>query len=293
MDWGFIFRGSNMKFNQSYAILYIPDEKPTEEAITRSTHMCIAAHHDDIEIMSYDGIVQCYESPSEWFFGVVVTNGSGSARKGVYEKFTDIMMMDIRKQEQIKAAEIGRYGALAMLDYSSRDAKDSQNDTIENDLMMLIQKAQPRILYTHNLADKHDTHIGVATKVIRALRKLDPKDRPHQVLGCEVWRGLDWMLDQDKVVLDASHHPDLASDLIKVFDSQISGGKRYDLATLGRRFANATYLTSHQVDQSNQVIYAMDLTPLILDDTLDISTFVISYIERFKNDVMSKINKMI
>ncbi len=282
-----------MMLKQKHAVVFIPDQNPIEKAISRTTHMCIAAHHDDIEIMAYDGIVQCYESQSDWFFGVVVTNGSGSARTGAYEQFTDQMMMDIRKEEQIKAARLGRYGALAMLDYSSHDTKDPMNQSIIDELMMLIQKAKPRILYTHNLADKHDTHIGVATKVIKALRKLDPKDRPHQVLGCEVWRGLDWMLDEDKVTLDASLNPSLATELIEVFDSQISGGKRYDLATMGRRLANATYFTSHQVDQSNQLIYAMDLTPLIQDDHLDITAYVVSYIERFKADVISKINKMI
>jgi hypothetical protein len=57
------------------------------------------------------------------------------------------------------------------------------------------------------------------------------------VLGCEVWRDLDWLLDSDKVALDSSAKPELAAALLKVFDSQISGGKRYDLATLGRRAA--------------------------------------------------------
>jgi LmbE family N-acetylglucosaminyl deacetylase len=282
-----------MKLNQKNAVLFIPDRQPVEKAISRSTHMCIAAHHDDIEIMAYDGIIKCYESESDWFFGVVVTNGSGSARTGAYAKYTDQMMMDIRKEEQIKAATLGRFGALAMLDYSSAETKDPKNDVIIDEIAMLIRKAQPQVLYTHNLADKHDTHIGVATKVIRALRKLDPKERPNRLYGCEVWRGLDWMLDEEKITLDASSNPSLATALIEVFDSQIAGGKRYDLATMGRRLANATYYTSHQVDQSNQLIYAMDLTPLMLDDQLDITTYVTSYIDRFKHDVMNKIQKMI
>ena len=51
--------------------------------------------------------------------------------------------------------------------------------------------------------------------------------------------------------------------LLGVFDSQVCGGKRYDLATMGRRRANATYLASHGVDESTSLIFGMDLTPLM------------------------------
>lgn len=282
-----------MKLVKPTASFFIPDHKPIEEAVSRTTHMSIAAHHDDIEIMAYDGISQCLNHENKWFFGVVVTNGSGSARTGIYQHYTDQMMMDIRKEEQKKAAYLGDYGALALLDYSSNETKDPHNTIIVDELSELILKAHPEVLYTHNLADKHDTHIGVATKVIKAIRQLYPHQRPHKLYGCEVWRGLDWMMDDEKIAFDASHHANLAQALVEVFDSQIAGGKRYDLATIGRRLANATYYTSHQVDQSNQLIYAMDLTPLIQDDHLNIEEYVTGYIDRFKMDVINKIKKMI
>jgi hypothetical protein len=37
----------------------------------------------------------------------------------------------------------------------------------------------------------------------------------------------------------------------------------------------------------------MDLTPLIVDDTLDIEAYVTSFIQRFKDDVSLKIKKML
>lgn len=282
-----------MKLKNPNALIYIPDEVEIEKAMTRTTHMCIAAHHDDIEIMAYDGILRCFEDQEQWFFGVVVTDGSGSARTNQYAHYTHPMMMEVRKEEQIKAASIGHYGALAMLDYPSSEVKDPHNKFIVHELSALIQKAHPKILYTHNFADKHDTHIGVSVKVIHAIRALKPEERPEKVYGCEVWRGLDWMLDDEKIVMDTSGHPKLAQELLEVFDSQIAGGKRYDHATIGRRLANATFFTSHNVDQSNQLMYAMDLTPLILDDNLDIIDYVTRYIDHFKKDVISKISKMI
>ncbi len=282
-----------MKLLKLTAEYFVFDGKPVEEAINRTTYMSIAAHQDDIEIMAYDGILKCFNQPEEWFFGVVVTNGSGSARDGEYKNYTDEDMIAIRKLEQKKAAFIGEFGALALLDHPSKEVKNPKNTEIVDEMLMLLNHAKPKVLYTHNLADKHDTHIGVTTKVIRALRKMDKKNRPEKVYGCEVWRNLDWMVDKEKVSFDVSGHPNLAASLVEVFDSQIVGGKRYDLAALGRRLANATFSESHFVDKSNAVSLAMDLTPLIINDELDITTYVLEYIERFKKDVQDRISKML
>lgn len=282
-----------MKLLKPTAEFFVYDGKSIDEAINRTTHMSIAAHQDDIEIMAYDGILQCFNNPDQWFFGVVVTNGSGSARDGEYKNYTDEEMIQIRKLEQKKAAFIGEFGALALLDHPSSEVKNPQNDEIVDELLKLLNAAKPKILYTHNLADKHDTHIGVVTKTIQAVRKMAPKDRPEKVYGCEVWRDLDWMVDEDKIRFDVSGHPNIAASLVEVFDSQIIGGKRYDLATMGRRLANATYSESHFVDKATAVSVAMDLTPLILDDGLDMKTFVLDQIEKFKKDVEKRVAKML
>jgi hypothetical protein len=147
-------------------------------------------------------------------------------------------------------------------------------------------------VYTHNLADKHDTHIGVTIKVIEAIRSLPASQRPRKLYGCEVWRDLDWMLDEDKVTFNCSACENLQMALVGVFDSQVSGGKRYDQATMGRRRAHATYHASHETDITTGLTFAMDLTPLIENITLDISAFTQSYITRFARDVAQRINKM-
>jgi len=74
-----------------------------------------------------------------------------------------------------------------------------------------------------------------------------------------------------------------------VFASQIGGGKRYDLATLGRRAANATFFKSHATDHCTQVIFGMDLTPIVADESKDILDFVCGHIERFHADVRQKL----
>ena len=141
------------------------------------------------------------------------------------------------------------------------------------------------------VADKHDTHIGVVVAVIQALRELPKAKRPVKVIGCEVWRDLDWLADAKKVVMDVSGHDKLAAKLNGLFDSQIAGGKRYDLATLGRRSANATFFNSHATDTATQVIFGMDLTPLVQHATLDIVDFTANFIEEFRSDVKTKLSR--
>ena len=131
------------------------------------------------------------------------------------------------------------------MDYSSAEVKDGENRAPVDDLILLFENAQPQYVYTHNLADKHPTHVAVAMRTIQALRKLPVDQKPGHVYGCEVWCSLDWMLDEDKIVFDTSNHKNLQASLLGVFDSQASGGKRYDLATMGRQRANATYYASH------------------------------------------------
>jgi LmbE family N-acetylglucosaminyl deacetylase len=201
-------------------------------------------------------------------------------------------MIQVRKVEQKKAASLGKFGALALLDYPSREVKDKDNEVVVREMAEIIRLSLPDVIYTHNLADKHDTHIGVVTKVIKAIRSLPKNTRPNQLLGCEVWRDLDWLNDEEKVYLDVSNRPDLASDLVEVFESQIIGGKRYDKAAIGRRLANATFSSSHAVDESDALTYAMDLTPLINNDELNVVDFISNTIDRFKENVTGKIEKM-
>jgi len=87
-------------------------------------------------------------------------------------------------------------------------------------------------------------------RAIAALRSVREETRPRAVYGCEVWRDLDWLPDQDKRPLPVSARSNIAAALVGVFDSQVSGGKRYDLATAGRRLAHATYFASHSTTRN-------------------------------------------
>lgn len=281
-----------MKFSQPAADVFVPDNSlPPPAALARTTHLCIAAHQDDIEIMAYHGIAECFGRTDRWFGGVVVTNGAGSPRTGAYAELTDEQMQAVRRDEQRQAATLGGYGIQLQLAHPSAAVKDPADAAVQADLAAIFAVTTPEVVYLHQPADKHDTHIAVLTHALKALRALPPARRPKRVLGCEVWRDLDWLCDADKVLLDVSAHPELAAALVGVFDSQISGGKRYDLAAAGRRLANATFHTSHATDKCQAITWAMDLTPLVLDPALAVADYTQTLIQRFAADVAGRLAK--
>lgn len=281
-----------MKFNLPTAELFIPDGLAAEPALARTTHLAVSAHQDDIEIMSANPILQCFQQPKQWFTGVVVTDGRGSPRDDLYKDYTDEQMRLVRFKEQRKAAVIGEYAAQIILDYPSRAVKDGANQAPVDDLVTLLKATQPRVVYTHNLADKHDTHVAVALRTIAALRRLSKAEQPQAVYGCEVWRDLDWLIDADKVPFNCSAHENLQAALLGVFDSQICGGKRYDLATQGRRRAHATYFSSHGTDETTGLSFGMDLAPLIMDPGMDIAAFTQAFIQRFAQETADRLTRM-
>ncbi|MCX6996686.1 MAG: PIG-L family deacetylase [Kiritimatiellaeota bacterium] len=280
-----------MILHQPTADVFVPDGLAPGAALQRITHLGIGAHQDDLEFMAFHGILECFGQSDRWFGGVTCTNGAGSPRGGVYAACTDEQMRAIRREEQRAAAAIGRYGAMLQLDYPSSAIKSATTTALKDDLQQILMATRPQVVYTHNLADKHDTHIGVAVATVQALRELPCDRRPAQVWGCEIWRDLDWLPDADKVLMDVSAHGNLAAALNGVFDSQIAGGKRYDLATQGRRQANATFLESHACDQTTMQIFGMDLTPLVADAKLDIVGYVCGFIEKFRREVQQKLNQ--
>ena len=47
-----------MKLHNQHADVFVPDGSDPDAALARTTHLCVSAHQDDIEIMAYHGIVE-------------------------------------------------------------------------------------------------------------------------------------------------------------------------------------------------------------------------------------------
>jgi LmbE family N-acetylglucosaminyl deacetylase len=273
------------------ARLVTPDGKTGPDALSRTTHLGIGAHQDDLEFMAFHGILACYDRTDRWFGGVTITDGRGSSRAGQFKEWTDDQIAAERIREQDAAAVIGQYSFMAQLGFGSAAVRDAQQTAVRDDLRRILEASRPEAVYLHNLADKHDTHVGCALRCIEAIRQIPKADRPKRVYGCEVWRDLDWLVDSEKTPMPISDRPELARTLNEVFATQIAGGKRYDLAVLGRRTANATFSNAHSTDQESAMQWAMDLTPLVHDDNLDPIAYTVGFIDRLKADVTARLRK--
>ena len=269
---------------------YVPDCVVPAEAYARCSHLGVGAHQDDLEFMAFHGISSCYKQDDLWFGGVTCTNGGGSSRAGKYANTSDEAMQAVRISEQRKAAQIGEYSFICQLGHSSAQCKKGKGrEALVKQLENILLKAQPEVLYTHNPADKHPTHVAICQATIEAVHRIPPLSRPKKVYGCEVWRGLDWLADEDKIALDVSSHPALARKLNACFDSQIAGGKNYSDAVIGRRHANASFYKSHSVDGVDQIWYAMNLTEPCHDNSIDLKEFVLQKVKALQESIATSL----
>jgi LmbE family N-acetylglucosaminyl deacetylase len=273
-------------YPRAAADVRVPDGAPLGAALARTTDLGVVAHQDDLEFMALAAIGACLDDPSRWFTGVACTDGAGSARSGPYADRTDEEMVDLRRTEQRQAADVGGYSAIFQLGHPSASIRGEGHDSLVAELVEILEATQPVNIYTHNLADKHETHVAVGAATVEALRRLPLDRRPWKVVGIEGWRSLDWLPDSEKVLLDVTGRDELAARLAAVFASQIEGGKRYDLAEQGRRRANATLLAPRDVDTAEQVTFALDLTPLVRNESLDPVRYVEAAIDRFREEVV-------
>jgi len=278
-------------FHNQDADIWLSDGLSVDKALARATHLGIGAHQDDLEFMAYEGIAACYERDDQWFTGITVTDGRGSSRAGPFAGFSDEEIREVRRQEQRTAAEIGQYTAQFQLDYPSSVSKGEGRPNVTEDILTVLEKARPDVVYLHQPADKHDSHVAVLGCSIEALRKAAAFHVPDRIIGCEVWRSLDWLGDSEKVAMICDPYPELATKLYEVFKSQIVGGKRYDLAVEGRRRANATMFDSHGSDVYQSVAWGIDLKPLVENPDLSIDAFIQEKIQKLSDDVRNRLQK--
>lgn len=269
---------------ETKADIFAPGGGDWRVALRSATHLGVGAHADDLEFMAFHGIEECRRGGGQ-FAGVVLTDGAGSVGAAAD-------LREARRREQQEAAKIGGYAVVIQLGLTSTQLKDANDGAARALLEEIFQHAQPHVVYAHNPADRHDTHVAACLRVIDALRALPADRRPRKVYGCEVWRDLDWLTDGDRVRLDCGNDEKFAAALNAVFQSQIDGGKRYDLAVLGRRRAHATFDDAHRADEASMVTLAMDLTLLVSDPAMSVEDFTLAAMNRFRSDVRDRLVRM-
>lgn len=264
--------------------LYIPDAVPEEQAWKRVTHLAIGAHQDDLEFMAFPAIAECYRAGTRGFFGIILTDGVGSIRGAEASRNSDREFAQIRREEQKRAATIGTYGGIYQLAASSDELRSNPRQIAE-EIWSLIKNMEPQEVLLHSPFDKHKTHLAALVASIEALRRRASALPTPRVIGCEVWRGHDWLPDARKLILDASYDPSFATRLFEQFQSQIGPGKRYGDATVGRWLANATFYQPRAADLYARAMYGVDLSELVNDQGVSIPSFIHRHLEEFATDI--------
>ena len=275
-----------MELSRPGADVFVPDEGDARAALASITHLGIAAHADDLEIMAYHGI-----RSGRSFGGVVCTDGAGAPRAGAYLDATDEEMRRLRREEQREAARRGDYAVVVQLDHPSHSVKHGATSDVVRDLAEVLAAARPAVVYTHNPMDAHVTHLGACAATLDAIRSLPAAKRPESVLGCEGWRGLDWLPEGDKTWLDLGRDDPAWSTLIRAFASQTDGGRPYDEGALGRARANAVFREARKSGGDERLWLAIDLTPVTADGGPDLESFVRERLDRFQSEVLGALRQ--
>ena len=280
-----------MKFSQPSADFYAPRGQDPLANLSTTTHLGIGAHADDLEILAFPGIAACHTHPTDRFSGVVVTDGAGAPRTGPFAKTNDSELISLRQKEQHHAADLGNYASVLQLGHPSSAVRQTDRSAVVADLVKILETARPQVLYLHNPADRHETHIGVLLACLEALRQLPPSSLPKEIYGCEVWGDLDWV-PHAHIIRLACHAPEtLGPSLLRCFKSQVEGGKRYDRAALGRRHAQATFANPTQPDSVPEVVLALDLRPLV-QGKLSPTEFLSSILDLFRTETIARLAKL-
>jgi len=275
-----------VKFSQPRADAHLPHGGDLGSALGSTTHLGIGAHADDLEIMAYPGICACRGQKHQRFSGVVATDGAGAP-----SKLSGHDLVQTRMDEQKKAAGLGGYAAVIQLAHPSPEIRGTGRKALTADLLQILQATKPKVLYLHNPADRHETHLSVLLASLAALRQLPASDRPKEIYGCEVWGDLDWVPADQVVRLACPAPADFGPSLLRVFRSQVDG-KRYDLAAAGRRRAQATFADAYHPDQAEEVVLALDLMPLVENPKLSLGDFVSTLPAAFQKQTLDRIRRL-
>ena len=77
-----------MKFSRESAEFFVPDGLAPAEALARCTDLVVAAHQDDVEIMAFRPILDCFQNESRWLAAVIVTGSEGHCGASVSSAMT-------------------------------------------------------------------------------------------------------------------------------------------------------------------------------------------------------------
>ncbi len=271
-----------MKNLNQRASCYDPRDDSSTSAIQKTAFLGIGAHQDDLEFMCFDAILKGLNG--DGFSALILSDGSGSARNHSHQNLSPQEFSQLRNEEQKNAAKLASYKQLIQLNHPSSVIKE-RNASLIAEISDIIQASSPQVIYTHNPFDKHLSHVATLECVVSAILELAPQDRPKKLIGCEVWRSLDWLPQKRKLIFEIDAEAQIRDQLLECFPSQSGESKNYSKAVQGRRICNATFLDSYNKDQFLQVEYAIDLSEVISQKPVSLHNFSNRVLEEFKTEI--------
>jgi LmbE family N-acetylglucosaminyl deacetylase len=267
---------------------YSPQGLSPTDAKSRVRVLAVGAHPDDLEFMCLEPIARCRAQRN--FGGLIVTSGSGSLRAPEHTNLSAAAYAEIRWEEQKKAARLGEYAFVDSLNVESATLRDASGlarlaDTFENYFADLSLEA----LYMHQPFDRHASHVRVCFALLEALRRLPKSKRPAQILGCEVWRNLDWAPKSTKQLRPLSRADlELQVRLAEVFVSQADPktAKNYVQALVGRKTANAVFQEGLTQDSGVALEVFVDLAPWV-DSKLSWRELGDQFLNEFREEALA------
>jgi LmbE family N-acetylglucosaminyl deacetylase len=256
---------------------YAPTSTTKKDVLNKSSSLVIVAHQDDIEIAAANLIAALRHSNEQYVTGIVTTDGARAPRSGKYADYTDPQMAAERIVEQNKAAELGNFGVFQLghptPSVLARTGEGSEFETLVQEIQAVIMRTKPEIIYVHSPLDGHPTHNATTAATFEALKRLPPEfEMPKQIIGCEVWRGLDWLpntkdypLTQKLLcTIDMSGAVDCFKEIIACHQTQIVGGTDYERTVVSRWQANVM-ANPHKttVDAPQYIALGLDLTEFV------------------------------
>jgi LmbE family N-acetylglucosaminyl deacetylase len=225
------------------------------------------------------------------FGGLIVTSGSGSLRAPQHAALSPSEYAELRWEEQKQAAKMGGYAFVDSLNIESSVIKTAAGlAELASQLREYLVEFEIDELYMHQPFDRHTSHVRVAFAVLTALRSLPKERRPAQVLGCEVWRNLDWAPKSSKVLRPLSAADlELQVRLAEVFTSQADpkNAKDYVSALVGRKTANAVFQEGLVGDSGVAQEVYIDLKPWV-ESKLSWSELGREYLGKFHQEATSE-----
>ncbi len=248
------------------------------------THIAIAAHKDDGEMLALHGILNCYDKGG--FALIVLTDGGNCPKSGKYADVSYDDMAELRTEEQKRAATFGKYEKVYFLQLPSSSLETEFEEISSKVASIFNENPTIQYAYAHSLFDRHKTHINASKIAIESIRQSKYKGKIKMLYGVELWRDLDWIPENEQILLDVSGSKDFAMDLLSFFPSQ-NQSKMYNKGFCGRVVANATFSNSHSNSLASEQIRAIDMTKLVFADKNAVRAFVDEQLGKFKQEILS------